>query len=118
MKPFNLEKALAGEPVVTRAGEKVKIAGYNPDAKKDSAVIGWVGAKARTWGADGRFYDEGDQSSSNDLFMGLSEHKEWIVRAFLKNKHAAVYGPYTDEKTAGETAKKVGGSIHEITVTE
>lgn len=118
MKPFNLEKALAGEPVITRAGEKAKIAGYNPDAKKDSAVIGWVGAKARTWGADGRFYDEGDQSSSNDLFMGLSEHKEWVVRATIK-KHTGVYGPYVDEKTAQNTISSLGsGSIHEITVTE
>lgn len=42
MKPFNLERALAGDPVVLEDGEPVRIAGHNPDAAYGEEVIGWV----------------------------------------------------------------------------
>lgn len=43
MKPFDLKAALRGDPVVTRGGSDVKIAGDNPDAAtSDGVVAGWI----------------------------------------------------------------------------
>lgn len=66
MKPFDLEKALSGEPVVTRDGRPVKIAGYNPDAIKSDKLSTWIHGKAV------HFYEDGmwdTRESDYDLFM-------------------------------------------------
>lgn len=42
MKPFNLERALAGDPVITRDGREVKIAGYNPKTHEGVRILGWL----------------------------------------------------------------------------
>jgi len=64
MKEFNLEKALAGEPVVTRDGRQVKIAGYNKDGENYSKIVGWVNEIAYTWTEYGKCF-----GGSGDLFM-------------------------------------------------
>lgn len=70
LKPFNLEAALQGKPVVTRDGRPVKIAGYNPDALKLFKLIGWLDNMTCSWRADGKhIYTE---EHADDLFM-LSE---------------------------------------------
>jgi len=53
MKPFNLEAALAGAPVVTRDGRPVKIAGYNPDAHASGTLTGWIEKSIAGWNKKG-----------------------------------------------------------------
>jgi hypothetical protein len=118
MKPFNLKEALAGKPVVTRDGRPVKIAGYNPDAEKDSALIGWVGEHCDNWNKFGKSeYDE-----DLNLFMAPTERKEWIVRVDHGGKiFNSVHGPYDRFDMAEKFSKIVdceSVSIHEITITE
>lgn len=64
-KPFNLGKALAGEPVVTRDGREVagiRIVGfaYNP-------VSGRVDGKSDIWKLNGRYFHS--RKDRLDLFM-------------------------------------------------
>lgn len=66
MKPFDLEKALAGEPVVTRDGRPVKIAGYNPDADDYAKIVGWVDGDTKSWDSNGEYFIA---KSNTDLFM-------------------------------------------------
>jgi ribosomal protein S16 len=116
MKPFNLERALAGDPVVTRDGRPVKVAGYNPDAKLSQKVIGWVKSENLNWMEDGRFIS--DQASSADLFMAPTELKEWIVR-LNPNNNAYYKGPFHTEVAAVAYANNwEGATIHEITLHE
>lgn len=77
-KPFDLQKALAGEPVVTRDGRPVKIAGYNPDAGKTCQICGWVNGDAKYWCADGLWMPR--QTHYLDLFMATKTVKKegWI----------------------------------------
>lgn len=44
MKPFDLEAAKRGEPIVTRDGRKAKFIAHVPEANKDSQVVFLVGS--------------------------------------------------------------------------
>ena len=112
MKPFNLERALAGDPVVTRDGRPVKIAGYNEEALTGQEVIGWLDGVAYIWGKDGTL------CGTTDLFMAPTERKEWIVR--LNPKHIAYYkGPfYTKELAIIYSDNWEGATVHEILIVE
>jgi hypothetical protein len=114
MKPFDLQKALAGDPVVTRDGRPVKIAGYNEDAHEDVVLCGWVAGNAHQWYKDGSCeYEE-----YLDLFMAPTERKEWVVRYYslTQSKHF-ISGPFSDKRLA-ELFMGIFDSptIHEITI--
>lgn len=69
MKPFELHKAIAGEPLVTRDGRPAKFVAHVPDVKVYS-VVAWIGDN---WGLDtftetGLQFDDLD-ASRDDLFM-------------------------------------------------
>lgn len=77
MKPFNLEEALAGKPVVTRDGRPVKIGGYNPDGCLSVKLIGWVGKNFCSWLPDGTSSCF-PVDSCLDLFMASEKKKGWV----------------------------------------
>lgn len=109
MEAFDLQKALAGEPVITRDGRPVKIAGYNPDANNNSNVIGWVGKEYQCWYSNGWYLPT--KGHDLDLFMApkpkvkregwvniyrkplQKEEKifDWPCRLFLTKKIADEY---------------------------
>lgn len=68
MKEFNLQKCMAGEPVVTRAGEDYKFGGFNSKAATSQQLVGWVNNLLSTHGREGKFYND-DRESRLDLFM-------------------------------------------------
>ena len=76
LKPFNLEAALQGKPVVTRDGEPVKIAGYNPDAGKYHQLVGWIGEDSCSWTDNGEYLPKEDHVS--DLFMLADTVTLWV----------------------------------------
>jgi hypothetical protein len=124
MKPFDLEAALRGEPVITRDGRPVKIAGYNADAKEHSQILSWAdGGTISSW-VDGKYHSSGE--SGNDLFMAPKERKEWIVRVLreIGVNNITLHGPFNNYKTASECADRISIvpgnqiSIHEITIIE
>jgi hypothetical protein len=120
MKPFNLEKALAGEPVITRDGRRVKIAGYNEEIYPlNISLLGWIrsdiGWCEYAWYCNGR-YNSGEDNPS-DLFMAPTERKEWVVRL----PEYRMIGPFHNEKLAKgwqEQMNRPDSTIHEITITE
>lgn len=74
--PFDIERAKAGDKVITRNGAPVEIlslagrdkwpiVGYDPEYEYDSPEL-------CEWKIDGRFFEEGDDSSY-DLFMTPKE---------------------------------------------
>jgi hypothetical protein len=123
MKPFNLERALAGEPVVTRDGRPVKIAGYNPDAKPQWKLAAWVDGNLDAWYTDGTQTGKSNMPTDSDLRMAPNERKEWIV--LLRNPSAYIdayiLGPYRTFEAAKDsynTRCEGWASIHEITIHE
>lgn len=78
MKPFNLEKALAGEPVVTRDGRPVKIAAIDKVFVPHYVLIGWVNNMACTW------YEAGVHSTNKDFDLFMAEKQKvkkegWVI---------------------------------------
>lgn len=77
-KPFNLEEALAGKPVVTRSGSRLQQL-----AKFDAAttfllagtVEGEIDEEPLTWRLNGQFMHS-DAESGLDLFMEVEEEKQ------------------------------------------
>ena len=118
MKPFNLQEALAGKPVVTRDGRPVKIAGYNPDAKPQWKLAAWVDGNLDAWYTDGTQTGKINMPTDSDLRMAQTERKEWIVR--LNPKHISYYkGPFNTKELAIVYADNwEGATIHEITIHE
>jgi hypothetical protein len=123
MKPFDLEAALRGEPVITRDGRPVKIAGYNEEATYDEKIVGWIQEYGScSWGEDGTYHTS-IRYSNKDLFMAPTERKEWVVRVANPTDHtdSFIAGPYKTYDFAKDVfnSKREGwATIHEITITE
>lgn len=64
-KPFNLEKALAGEPVVTRDGREVT--GICNSTFIHNPLEGRIDGERDLWKIDGRYFEA--VKSQLDLFM-------------------------------------------------
>ena len=67
MKPFNRERALAGDPVVTREGTTPEQLRHNAQAFDGQSLSAWVNGKVYTWYANGKYLK--GRSSRFDLFM-------------------------------------------------
>lgn len=109
-KPFNLQEALAGNPVVTRDGRKVKIAGYNPDAKNNEMVIGWVDNVVETWSIEG-IYDS-MVASNYDLFMAAETKDVWVVLWRIKGRDHISSVAFEEEDSAGKFSVTVREERH------
>jgi hypothetical protein len=77
-KPFNLEEALAGNPVVTRGGRRLQqLAKFDAATKFPlvGTVEGEVDQCPQTWRLDGGFDNE---ESDFDLLMEVEEEKPHV----------------------------------------
>ena len=113
MKPFNLEKALAGEPVVTRDGNPVtQLIKFEAIVEDGYLLYGVVNNKIRNFLESGK-YDKTFESHSLDLFM--AEPERWVnvyfnerINKFWKSTF------YNSEKFAKEVAD--GNAYYQATI--
>lgn len=80
MKPFNLEEAKAGKPVVTREGKKVKFVAHVPEAREGHKVVFLNEGKILSHYENGRYLQQlrnSDTDSGHDLFMASVKKKAW-----------------------------------------
>jgi len=75
MKPFNLEEALAGKPVITRDGRKVTQL-TKLDNKNDFCIVGVVDNGIEIWNLKGEY--DGFPDSKFDLFMKTEKKSIWV----------------------------------------
>ena len=79
MKPFNLEEAKQGKPVVTRDGKDVRILAF--DRKGTMPIVGLVPSReceiSYYFFADGKAASISDESGL-DLFMKSENNEGWI----------------------------------------
>lgn len=115
LKPFDLEAALRGEPVVTRDGRQAKVAGVNHDAKTLYKIVGWLDGIIVGWCIDGKNLPYGEDP--RDLFMATKTVKKegWVVirnanidipafgQSIFNNKAAAQ--DYADKRGYGIVTK-------------
>jgi len=105
MKPFNLERALAGDPVVTRDGRKVDALHLCPEWIGESTrLLAKVNGRAVYLYPAGTMFAHGNDD--NDLFMApkVVKHQRWV------NLYAngLVAGSYLSEERAKAGAAPVG----------
>lgn len=77
MKPFNLERALAGDPVVTRGGVPVPRLEYFPEVEEAYKIAVVLNGKILTCTEKGKFALFGD--TQFDLFMAPKKVKGYVV---------------------------------------
>lgn len=84
MRPFNLEEALAGKPVVTRDGRAATEIHYFKTLESNSRVVAVVDGSMWSYRETGRLCT-GDVVESNlDLFMATQKVTKWgnVYKAF------------------------------------
>lgn len=81
MKPFNLERAKAGDPVVTRGGQPARIICF--DRKGDCPIIALVEDKnmdcenIRAYTLNGGYHQDTSKNDL-DLLMSPKKHTRWV----------------------------------------
>jgi hypothetical protein len=75
MKPFDIEKALDGEPVVTRSGQPVTELTLFYATKEEYCLRGVLEHEIMGWSVSGE-YDKNIENHSRDLFM--AEPERWV----------------------------------------
>jgi hypothetical protein len=77
MKPFDLEEALAGKPVVTRVGSTVNQIVKFDVIENPYCIAGVVHGNIETWFINGK-YSPNKHESNFDLFMATESKFIWI----------------------------------------
>ena len=77
MKPFSINLAHAGKPVVNRSNQPIIIGSVNLEAMELHQVIGWCDGECASWSSTGQYEVT---PSCMDLFMKTEERE---ISAFL-----------------------------------
>jgi hypothetical protein len=77
MKPFDLERAKAGDPIVTRDGREAKFIAYAPKAQLlNEQVVFLLDRRIKTTCPNGFSYPAHENKS--DLFMAPKKRTVWV----------------------------------------
>lgn len=98
MKPFDLERALAGDPVVTRDGRHCEVVGLWKEGGSYSLIVG-IGEFLTRFTVSGMRYLAG--TSPSDLFMAPKKRTVWVNLYPGKDKYGFWY---ESEKEADRAA--------------
>jgi hypothetical protein len=105
MEKFNLERALAGEPVITRNGREVTQLVYFHDVIHKDCVYGVIGNQIKNWCIDGKFFHDDPNEFKADLFMKPKENAIW-VNVYKREDGSLLVSSFTFESEA--EAKELG----------
>lgn len=123
MKPFNLEEAPKGAPVVTRDGRKVLRVAHFPDAKEGYRIVAhYEGSMTPICFHDTARMYEGSRDSCFDLFMATTEKTKW-VNLFPGEGYTHAWHVYGTQEEADAGAvrisrSRVGNKAHPIEIEE
>jgi hypothetical protein len=101
MKPFDLEKALAGEPVVTKNGQSVSQLTLFSLTKDDYCIYGVIEGRIQRWVRSGQ-YDVNVENHDLDLFMVQPE--QWVNVYWISRNNNWCNGPYPTEEIAKQNS--------------
>jgi len=92
MKPFNLELAKAGEPVITRGGESVRIVCTDMKGNYNVVALKTEGRTVETvclYTETGSYFSNDKNGHPDDLFMASVIKEAWlnIYPDFMVNAH-------------------------------
>jgi len=108
MKPFDKEKALAGDPVITRDGSEVLNLTEFPAATGKYTLAGTLHGLIEMWTSTGKFYK--DSTGDGDLFMAPKKVTHTKKIALDTAGHISVYDGSTSDKQVYSAADQLGWS--------
>ena len=117
MKPFDLERALAGDPVVTRYGRPVTQLTLFKDTDA-WPLVGIIDRRMYSFNIDGKSTGLISKDGFFDLFMAPKVQKRWVV---VKHSQLSgrefVAGPYDSKAEADEEAQRCADEKYAAHVT-
>ena len=97
LEKFDLERALAGEPVITRLGKEVtQLVKFEAD-RQVYPLMGVLEKEVTCWTIDGRFSND-RESSDFDLFMKPKENAVWVNVFIGESGKLFVIGFHSEEE--------------------
>jgi hypothetical protein len=116
MEQFNLERALAGEPVITRNGDEVyELVKF--DSTHSYPIAGIVDGLLHRWTIDGKEFSHHSGESSLDLFMKPKENAIW-VNVYKRNDGRLAIGNYYYTEAQAKQKSFGNNSIKTVKITE
>lgn len=115
MEPFDLERALAGEPVVTRIGEEVTQLHLFNAPITDYPLVGVLKDQIIHWCKNGKGYSTGGNSHL-DLFMKPKVVEGW-VNVYQEGDSLWTSFAHESEERAKQTIGKFATYIKTIKIT-
>jgi hypothetical protein len=88
MRPFNLERALAGDPVITEKGLLVTQIHLFKDVVNQWPLVGVVGKSMEWWDLKG---EHSVLNAGMNLFMAPAKRQEWVNIYNDKNFQCSYY---------------------------
>jgi hypothetical protein len=117
LKPFNLQDALAGKPVVTRQGKKVtQLHLFNTNTEQPLLGIIEGDKDIYTWNKDGIYFSHKD-TSAFDLFMAPEKKSIWVNLYEYENGQLWVGCYYNSLEEASKPGTHMGRYIKTIEIT-
>ena len=115
MKPFDLEAAKAGAPLVTRDGRPAKFIAHVGDAHPSQRLLVLIDGVVHTKFESGKYASSPAHVSDNDLFMAPIKRTVWVN---LYKHHVAIW--HDTEKAAddGTQGNRHGGRAWPIEIEE
>lgn len=117
MKPFDLEAAKRGEPIVTRDGREAKFIAHVPEAKDSLKLIIRVGSEVFGTRNNGA-YGNGNRENAFDLFMAPKNRTVWVN--LYPDSITGVYWCNSEEEAnrMNNSGTRIGGKAYPVEVEE
>jgi hypothetical protein len=125
MKPFNLERAIAGDPLISRCGHKVEFIAHDPTMDFGSRIVIKIyranGPEWMLMSDAGRYWSVGPDTNQ-DVFMAPIEKTVWVnVYPGLRTGNMPIvyfYHTQEDADKQSNASTRVGGKAFPFTYTE
>ena len=115
MKPFNLEAAKAGAPLVTRDGRPAKFIAHVGEAQPSQRLVVLIDGGVYTKFESGGYSKNPAHVSSYDLFMAPVKRTVWVN---LYTQHAAIWHDTEKEANDSTRGNRLGGRTWPIEIEE
>ena len=125
LKPFDLEKALKGEKVVTRDGREVEqIFYFDKAVRNEYPLRGVINGGLSSYTREGRVFLGGEMAG--DLFMAPKERVVWVNlfkdKTDLPNSYGRRAAHHLSQENAdiaaGKNSSRIGNRAYPITIEE
>lgn len=115
MKPFDLEAAKAGAPIVTRDGRPAKFIAHAAEAYPSQRLLVLIDGDVRLKFENGKYASSPAHVSDNDLFMAPVKRTVWVN---LYKYREARYRNNEEDANNRAASKRLGNRAWPIEIEE